>query len=283
MHLPRIRIDASAFWQGFGLGAALGALGCIVFELWIHRIETGEIDPPEGYEEEVKRETTVLEEESRERVTLNRQFEKPALEDLVRDTGKGDRHVDYSSFSSAYSTNAPERLSEAPREELGSSLGELADAVKEWTEKAPEDSRDTYRDEEGGTHAVVEEESDTVEQRVFDVTLEGDRELSPMERVQMHRRYLVITADSYETERPYNDKYECTYFTREHILAGFDGDLRPVADNMLWGVVHEAISVKGVRNLYIRDLEGDSDFRVLIDDRPFDEVYEAWYGEERES
>ena len=31
MRIPRIRIDGVAFWQGFGLGAALGALGCIVF------------------------------------------------------------------------------------------------------------------------------------------------------------------------------------------------------------------------------------------------------------
>lgn len=246
MRIPRI--DAISFWEGFGLGAAIGALGCIVFELWIHRIETGEIEPPEGYSEELKRETTILEEDSRERVTLNRQFEKPALDELVRNAD-GEPVTDYTKFAGSYSSE------ETEHREI-----------------------DSFREETGETAEVVTEESDVVEDRVFVEHTSNDRELTPVERVQMNRRFRVISQDSYENERPYNDKYQCTYFTRDHILAGFDGDLMPVADNLLWGVAHEGISVKGASQLFIRDTEGDSDFHVMTDDRTFDEVYEEWYG-----
>lgn len=249
MRIPGI--DMVSFWEGFGLGAAIGALGCIVFELWIHRIETGEIEPPEGYSEELKRETTIAEEDVQERVTLNRQFEKPALDDLVRQPDQK-TVTDYTRFAGAYST------------------GEADTA-----------GRDTFRDDSGETAEVVTEESDIVPDRTVVERTENDRELTPVERVQMNRRFRVISQDSYENERPYNDKYQCTYFTRDHILAGFDGDLMPVADNLLWGVAHEGISVKGAGQLFIRDTEGDSDFHVMTDDRPFDEVYEEWYGTTR--
>ena len=209
--------------------------------------------------------------ESAERLTLNRRFEKPALEDLVRNPGEETVHVDYSSYSSLTSDYSPD--GEPP----DSGTGDVEIAAEE----ASEGVSDVYRDEEGCTHEVVEEDSE-VESRVFDIALSGDRELTPMERVQMHRRYQVITADQYENERPYNDKYECTYFPGEHILAGFDGDLRPVADNMLWGVVHDGMSVKGMTKMYIRDLEGDSDFLVGTDSRKYLDAYEDWYGEDPE-
>ena len=127
----------------------------------------------------------------------------------------------------------------------------------------------------GEAKKVVVEESET-ETRVREVNVFERPDLDTDTRVRMNRRFTVIDVDSYHGEYPYNDKYDALWFTKDRILAGFDGSMARVADELMYAMAYDAFCIRGVNELYLRDNEGDSDFHISRTNADFDEEYERW-------
>lgn len=262
----RFKIDRYAFTQGFLLGAAVSALGFAVVEMWFRRVEKGEIPLPETYDEieGTQRVTTVTREVEVERPTAP----KPPMEDLVREYARQDQEH-YTPYSDAVRTYEGDRHEVLTKEQLQESI--LQDELDE--------EEDTYS--EGTTTVKVTRETSEQGERVTERPVADMPKLTPEEILSANSRFEVIDRNQYENEQPYYDKYTATYFLKDHVLAGFDGDLAQVPDRLMWYKAHEAFEISGVHNLFLRDNEGESDFHIGMSEGDFDSEYERWYGERR--
>ena len=248
--------DWPAVLKAMALGAALGAIGGVVAQLWLSKASDGEIrvEDPEGESALPESHPEVLVTERREHVVVQGVAEKPALGELTREV---EQRTDYAN-ALGYKGDRRELL------------------TKEDLEESIFDEEELSEGDGGDPDEPVEEESDILPNRLRLTTEEQIPKLTKPMRDKMNRRFEVISQASYENDMPYNDKYEAVFFRESNMLAGFDGDIMPVADELLVGMAWEAFKIKGVEHLYLRDREGDSDFHIAGSDEDYDEVYDEW-------
>lgn len=248
---------------GAGMGAILGLAAYVVATMWLRRAEDGEFEPEDS---EVVTTLGHPHELTREHLVAKATTEKPAMSELVRDT----------------------KVSiEAEKVEP---VGDRTDYASKFEEKGEEMQPLTLVGGESFVEEddIFEDDGDGSEGTVLDTSWEDEETVVPMRnrpvipkyvREAMNKRYEVITESSYNGDEPYNDKYTATYFIHDGILGGFDGDIRPVADELLEAMAFEGIAVGGAEHLFLRDREGDSDFHITRSDEDFDTAFAEMYGE----
>lgn len=257
--LVKHTFDVMAFIRGFALGSALGALGATVCQLWLWRAEEGEIEPQGGSEDVTdgikNPEVLVVE----QRKVVSGMGDKPSLAELTREK-TGETRTDYNGVVD-YKGDRKELLTKDDLDESSE-----PDAIEVY------ENRDTIVDE-GAENEIIEEESDIIDTRIYMTSEKGAPKITKAVRDAMNARFEVITEGSYRGDAPYNDKYEAYYFVEDNVLAGFDGDLMRVADELMVAMAYDAIVTKGVRDLYLRDDELGSDFHISACPASFETAY----------
>lgn len=252
-----------------GIVAGVGIFGATMY--WLYLKQYDKTHPENFSVDEIPE--TFRKTVTTERKIIPKDFEKPAMEALVRERSE---QIDYGAISTQYNSGG-DRISMDTTHILKDARG--GDSVREANE---------VRIEIEGTASPVEEQQESTIEEDEELIYEDEDGLKRMvhksirnapggkSQAELAMRFSVINDFDYNSNGSFFEKHEAYYFPDDQILAGFDGSMVEIDDPDLLDMAYMAIEVRGADQTYVRDNDAGTDYHILKRKGEYTEAYEEW-------